>query len=578
MPKKRDSIGTLLERLAKAQAQFRPFIESIRFPYYRSLEPGSEIDFGFPVSVFIGRNGTGKSSTLQALYGSVRGRSVGDYWFATSVDTVVDQHQGLEQSFVYRYRLEDGGTAEVLKLRRKREGNPDYWEAEGPLQKYGLDPSGKRAEPANMPVLYLDFRAELSAFDKFFYFPDEQKLAHLDKLKKERDRARQRRQKRARRYSKQDYIRNRSQQVRRILDGKTDIVSLQFKTADEKTRTVEKSRPAERLSDPALAEINHILDKSYQSGLVLEHCLYGNQWGKTVVFKTQNTIGGEYSEAFAGSGEVAVTIIVHALTQAAPHTLVLLDEPEVSLHPTAQERLMRFLYEQCLTKQLQIVISTHSPSLAKHLPQEAIKVFRSDDSARVRIEQGFTADEAFREIDTSREPNLILVEDARTKILLEAALRQAGGNAPQSHRVEVSPGGCSAIWSDIAVYCRRDVAPKVVFDGDQNPHEAIDPGAVRRDESNDQLNRRIKMLTKGNDKEGPNLNWVGENDAGRREHMVQFLEFMRSRVCYLPARTPEELVWDSEHVATLLQRHGVPPTFVAECERVSSVKDRIQTS
>ena len=58
---------------------------------------------------------------------------------------------------------------------------------------------------------------------------------------------------------------------------------------------------------------------------------------------------------------------------------ILLDEPEVSLHPGAQERLVEFLFEQIKKHKHQVVVSTHSPSIIRHLPPEAIKVMMVDN-------------------------------------------------------------------------------------------------------------------------------------------------------------------------------------------------------
>jgi predicted ATPase len=85
-----------------------------------------------------------------------------------------------------------------------------------------------------------------------------------------------------------------------------------------------------------------------------------------------------YTEAFAGSGEFAVVRLVVALAGAQPGSLILLDEPEVSLHPGAQERLMSFLYVRVKKLKHQAVLATHSPGIIRWLPPEAIKVLVVD--------------------------------------------------------------------------------------------------------------------------------------------------------------------------------------------------------
>lgn len=66
---------------------------------------------------------------------------------------------------------------------------------------------------------------------------------------------------------------------------------------------------------------------------------------------------------------------------------MLLDEPEVSLHPGAQENLKEYLLEAIKTKKLQVVISTHSPTLIKGLPSSAIKLFKTNEYGKFYVQE-----------------------------------------------------------------------------------------------------------------------------------------------------------------------------------------------
>jgi DNA repair exonuclease SbcCD ATPase subunit len=98
-----------------------PHIHSLRFPHYRNLKPDSELLFEFPITVLLGKNGTNKSSILHALYGSVEGKSIGEFWFETKVDTILETKNGRRQSVVHRYiGGPKGELLECIKLRGKR--------------------------------------------------------------------------------------------------------------------------------------------------------------------------------------------------------------------------------------------------------------------------------------------------------------------------------------------------------------------------------------------------------------------------------------------------------------------------
>ena len=61
----------------------------------------------------------------------------------------------------------------------------------------------------------------------------------------------------------------------------------------------------------------------------------------------------------AGDGLWNVFVLCDSLYDAEENSTIVLDEPEQSLHPQLQKRIMKLLKEESRTKQ--IIISTHSP-------------------------------------------------------------------------------------------------------------------------------------------------------------------------------------------------------------------------
>jgi predicted ATP-dependent endonuclease of OLD family len=70
---------------------------------------------------------------------------------------------------------------------------------------------------------------------------------------------------------------------------------------------------------------------------------------------------GEHSHSSDGMGEgiISVFAIVDSLHDATPGDVVVIDEPELSLHPGLQKRVAHLLSQ--FSKDRQIIISTHSP-------------------------------------------------------------------------------------------------------------------------------------------------------------------------------------------------------------------------
>lgn len=87
-----------------------------------------------------------------------------------------------------------------------------------------------------------------------------------------------------------------------------------------------------------------------------------------------------------GEGIVSVFAIIDSLYDSSANDIVVIDEPELSLHPTLQKRLARLLLR--LSKDRQIIISTHSPYF---VDLNGIK----NGSKLVRVVSGWEGTEAY---------------------------------------------------------------------------------------------------------------------------------------------------------------------------------------
>lgn len=175
------------------------------------------------------------------------------------------------------------------------------------------------------------------------------------------------------------------------------------------------------LSKPELQAICAILDRDYDEIKVIKHSFF-SQGGYTAQLKQSSL---KYTEAFAGSGEFAVIRLITAIANAPHKSLILLDEPEVSLHPGAQEKLLSFLSEQVILKKHQVVFTTHSPTLINKLPPQAIKVLALSASSQVILaSQESLPSEAFLYIgEPVNESKKIVVEDRLAKEVVKKSLR-----------------------------------------------------------------------------------------------------------------------------------------------------------
>jgi DNA-binding transcriptional LysR family regulator/energy-coupling factor transporter ATP-binding protein EcfA2 len=303
--------------------------------------------------------------------------------------------------------------------------------------------------------------------------------------------------------------------------------------------------------------VNSCLDseRDYISGRVLKHSLFHGHEGWTILFETNHFNG--YSDAFAGSGESAAALLVHNILQAPKGSLILLDEPETSLHPRAQQRMLEFIAHQAVRKSLQIVMATHSIYFAKGLPQQAIRVLVLGQDGTVTVRTDLLADEALHEIGTLPTGKTILVEDERAKHVVISALKLSSSHALSEFQVLVREGGASRMYRDIVAFAnsgRNDVF--VVFDGDNKPEKTIPKdGALPQGE--DDLNKLIREIIRGNDEQGPDLKFWNVDE------MMRYIRFLRCSVHFLPELTPENFVWD-DAVANELLGKQLPQEILQE--------------
>jgi hypothetical protein len=245
-------------------------------------------------------------------------------------------------------------------------------------------------------------------------------------------------------------------------------------------------------------------------------------------------------------------MLVLKILEAPEYSLILLDEPEVSLHPGAQERLKIFLLEQIKLKKHQIIITSHSPSIVTGLPKEAIKVFyQNPNSGRFLVKEDLTAEEAFYHIEFPLvNKKNIIVEDILAKEILSELLISIGHGARDIFNIKFNPGGESVLKTQfINVFSREvDNINYIFFDGDQKLlPEKYDWRLFSSNDLNTNFLKQkiIEQLGIDVDFHVDSLNNRG-NDTQRLDLQKKYLDFCLKNVFYLPKNIPEEIIWNND--------------------------------
>lgn len=522
---------------------YTPYIKKIRFPRYKALIADTEINFQFPLTVLVGINGSNKTSVLQALFGVPDQKSVGTYWFSTDVDRITDEER---HCFIYSYyHIGAKRDVEVLKTRIKKENNPDYWEPSRALVKYGMEKPTKtelknannnsisRWDPIRKDVVFCDFKEYISAFDMYFYnYVFEPQKSYK---------------------TRQEFIRNRSKKLSKVIDENLNSFTW---------AKVERVDTNDVLPEDIVNKIGWILDQQYDEIRIVSHKLYdkGNQIRplKTILMKKKNL---NYTEAFAGSGESRLIMLVNDIMSANENSLILIDEPEINLHPIAIVRFKLFLLQQIKLKNHQIILTTHSPYLVDHLPKCAIKTFQNIDE-EIAVAENVDYKDAFLVLGNKiDEKNKIIVEDKLAKAIVDYGIIKSTTKSMRDiFDVQYLPGGVANIikYHIYSSALKNEKSTFYVLDGDANKllnlgglmfikKEWVEEAKINVDKisesENENLGNIITELTGVTIKFNPNS---GENSR-KEKYLLQreFLKYWNSNVYFLNSTTPEMAILES---------------------------------
>ncbi|MFC3024270.1 ATP-dependent endonuclease [Vibrio zhugei] len=541
----------LIESLSSRSIDsFSNYIKQIRFPFFKKLKKNSEINFEYPFTVLVGPNGSGKSSTLQALYGCPAKNNVAHYWFSTAIDPIKESGDEAHR-YIYKYKPERyPNDIEIVQLRRKRDNDPDYWETARPRTTDGMAPmptfkkkhehlrNQTRWKKMVKNVVYIDFRSELSAFDKFFYFGTFAKSDNIE--------------------SPQDFLRYRSEKLNR------HITNFDGSPLFWHTRT---TKSIDELTSKELEWTNRILGKYYVSAKIVKHNFFNND-GYSIIFTNNDD---SYSEAVAGSGEVSVVNCVVKVLRAPPQSLILLDEPEVSLHPGAQTELRTLLLTSIQKNSCQVIMSTHSEHFVQSLPDKAVKLYQYEETTdSYSILNNCSPEQAFIRLGSSlhnSSKKKVYVEDELAKKLVLEAIAEIDEESLCSFDVIPYPGGANTMLNNLLVHfaaSQINTDDIVLLDGDMRKSINIEQRTQYEDELD---NGSIELKRYANDIPESSFNCLDEilksqigisgdsfklplnggnasNDQQAIDFKLRILDIYHKKFTFMNVDTPEEFIWE----------------------------------
>ena len=317
--------------------------------------------------ILIGVNGSGKTRILESIY----------HCFKIFKSTIVDLELFYEknENEVLESLMDSEGLTEIEKEMQK---DIDYIDCLRNIKYYNEDYKEGKNQNINSKIISQSFK-KLKIFPKIIYVPTEinfQKVEIASPM------------------LVQEYSFLNIVDSILIKDVPSYIATRIMEMANEQENT-----PMGEIRAAVFKEINEIFEI-----LDLDIKISGiSKNAKSIPIFT-NSSGDEFDINELSSGEKQLFLRTLAIKMLNPeNSIILIDEPELSLHPKWQQRIVD-VYKK-IGKNNQIIIATHSPHILGSVKKENIMLLDKDDDGKIVVRTG---DELY---DSYGQPTERILED-----------------------------------------------------------------------------------------------------------------------------------------------------------------------
>ncbi len=183
------------------------------------------------------------------------------------------------------------------------------------------------------------------------------------------------------------------------------------------------------------------------------------------LLSAKRSTGEQYSEANMGSGEARLYDLVTRIETFPEKSLLLIEEPETALHPSAQFELGRYLVEVSKRRGIQFLLTTHSEYVLLALPQKS-RIYLKRENNTVMPIPGIGVRQAISLMDNLEMPAIyILVEDDVGEAVVAELLRRHDPDLLKTVRILIA-GSKDKLQDMAAVFHDQKLPVCAVRDGD----------------------------------------------------------------------------------------------------------------
>lgn len=219
------------------------------------------------------------------------------------------------------------------------------------------------------------------------------------------------------------------------------------------------------LNDESIKGISHVLGREYEAARFASTDIDPK---KEVGILTNSF--GEVSQFHQGAGEDATLDLFKLLQTIPDQSLLIIDEVEASLHPSAQRRLIQYLLKLARIKKIQVILSTHSAHVLDEIPPEG-RIMLVQMQNEKDILYGVSTRFALSSIDDYFHPELyVFVEDEEAETIINEILKMSDNTGRILNRISIKPIGDFSVVDTIAKLIKEHKLPYkgiAIVDGDK---------------------------------------------------------------------------------------------------------------
>jgi len=185
-----------------------------------------------------------------------------------------------------------------------------------------------------------------------------------------------------------DFLKELKEEIIYFSASVNELENIEIKIVEEYIKTAEEIDSFKKALHGLQEKINDIFE-GLDIGFRFSRVDYNNK----KVFLTAKENAKEFEINRLSTGEKTLMSKVLLLYFGGyEDKIILIDEPELSLHPSWQNKVLKIYENFALQNNCQIIIATHSPHIIGSAKNEYLRILRKNDESRIEVVSGLKAE------------------------------------------------------------------------------------------------------------------------------------------------------------------------------------------